>query len=91
MLWRVKTKSIEPSPPLAKLRVRRFQFRESFFSVIYNKKFVVCYCCDLIGTPTSETEVHYQKKINFKKGESFFVITHRESLNILQLLVISIK
>ena len=52
-------KSIEPSPPLAQLRVRRSQFRESFFSLIYNKKFVVCYCFDLIGTPASEAEAHY--------------------------------
>ena len=67
----VLPKSIEPSPPLAKLRVRRSQCRESVFSVIYNKKFVVCYCFDLIGTPASEAEAHYRKKINFEKGNPF--------------------
>ncbi len=64
-------KSIEPSPPLAQLRVCRSQFGELFFSVIYNKKFVVCYCFDLIGTPASEAEAHYRMKINFERGNPF--------------------
>ena len=55
----VCTKSIEPTPPLAKLRVRNSQFREPFFSVIYNKKIVVCYYFALIGTSASEAEAHY--------------------------------
>ena len=53
------SKSIEPSPPLAQLRVYHSQFRESFFSVVYKKKFAVCYCFDLIDMPASEAETHY--------------------------------
>ncbi len=66
-----EAKSIEPSLLLAQLRVRHSQFRESFFSVICNKKSMVCYCFDLIGTPVSEAEGHYRKKINFEKGNPF--------------------
>ncbi len=58
----VYPKFIEPSPPLAQLIVRRSQCRESFFSVIYNKKFVICYCFDLICTAACEAEAHSKRR-----------------------------
>ncbi len=69
--WPSAPKSTEPSPPLAQVRVCRSHFENRFFSVIYNKKFVACFCFDLIGMPASEAEAHYQKKINFEKGNPF--------------------
>ncbi len=54
------------------LRIRQSQCWEWFFSVIYNKKFMVCYCFVLIDMPASEAIARYRKKMNFEEGYPFW-------------------